>query len=73
VLDILVAYRFWIARLLRWIVAMGLVLYLAQYRNWTWYQWAPVAIAALLLVPIAWGLLLGVFERRDLRRRGWPL
>jgi hypothetical protein len=72
-LNALLARRFWIARILRWIVGAGVMFYLVN--SWGWRLWSATlaGIVALFFTPLLWGIFLGILERRQLRRNGWPL
>lgn len=72
-LGTLLAYRFGMARLLSLVAAFGLTFYLANIRGWPWWAWGPAGAATLLVVPLFWGIFLGLLERRRFAREGWPV
>ena len=72
-LDTLLAARFGIARAMSLIIAVGASTYLSVFCGWVWWQWSLVGIAALLFVPILWGIFLGILEKRRMRKEGWPI
>jgi hypothetical protein len=43
-------------------IAVGL--YLSAFLNLSWYIWVPVSVLIYSIVPMAWGLFLGILDQR---------
>jgi hypothetical protein len=62
--DQLIEHRNGWVRVSSIIAMIAVSTYLAAFRDWDWYVWAPIGIAVYLASRVSWGLFLGILDQR---------
>jgi hypothetical protein len=60
----LLFYRRGRVRIIAILAFVAIGVYLSVFLELSWYIYIPVAALAYLIIPIAWGLFLGILDKR---------